>query len=65
MTWSLEQKRFSYHAKRTKNVHEKMYWLSRSVQAEYYAGGLYQAGTDSELYIGMALLNWRTNLRDG
>jgi serine/threonine protein kinase len=65
MTWSLEQKRFSYHVKRARNVHEKMYWLSRSVQAEYHARGRYQAGTDSELYIGMALLNWRTNLRDG
>jgi hypothetical protein len=65
MTWSLEQKRYGYHAKRARNVHEKMYWLSRSVQAEYHARGRYQAGTDSESYIGMALLNWRTNLRDG
>jgi hypothetical protein len=62
MTWSLEQKRFDYHAKRAVNVHEKMYWLGRSVQAEYYAGGRYQAGIDSGFYVGMALLNWRTHL---
>jgi serine/threonine protein kinase len=65
ITWSLEQKRFAYHAKRATNVHEKMYWTSRSVQAEYHARGRWQAGIDSELYIGMALLQWRTNLRDG
>jgi serine/threonine protein kinase len=62
LTWSLEQKRFAYHAKKAMNVHEKMYWLGRSVQAEYHARGRYQAGIDSGFYIGMALLNWRTHL---
>jgi hypothetical protein len=58
MDWSPERTRFLYHQRRATNLHERMYWLSRSIQAEYYARGDYVNGRGSDLYIGLAILNW-------
>jgi hypothetical protein len=62
MDWSLARTRFLYHERRATNLHERMYWLSRSVQAEYYARGDYVNGRGSDFYIGLAVLNWSTHL---
>jgi hypothetical protein len=62
MDWSLERMRILYHERRATNLHGRMYWLSRSVQAEYYARGDYGRGRGSDFYIGSAVLNWATHL---
>jgi hypothetical protein len=59
MDWNLERTRFLYHERRATNLHERMYWLSRSVQAEYYARGDYVNGRGSDFYIGLAVLSWK------
>jgi hypothetical protein len=54
--------RILYHERRATNLHGRMYWLSRSVQAEYYARGDYGRGRGSDFDIGSAVLNWATHL---
>jgi len=62
--WRLEQQRLSYNSKHATNLHEKMYWLSRSVQAEYHANADFDTGRGSNIYIGLAISIWRTSLDD-
>jgi len=64
LDWRLEEKRFSYNSKHATNLHEKMYWLSQSVQAEYYANDDFDTGRGSNIYIGLAISIWRTSLDD-
>jgi hypothetical protein len=62
--WRLDHKKLSYLSKTATNLHEKMYWLSRSVQAEYYAQCEYDTGRGCDVYIRMAISIWR-NLGGG
>ena len=64
LEWRLEQKRLSYISKHATDLHEKMYWLSRSVQAEYYANNDFDTGRGSNVYSGLAISIWRTSLND-
>jgi serine/threonine protein kinase len=64
MHWRLEHKTLSYLSRNATNLHEKMYWLSRSVQAEYYAKEEYDTGKGCDTYIRMAISIWR-NLGGG
>jgi hypothetical protein len=64
MHWRLEHKRLSYLSRNATNLHEKMYWLSRSVQAEYYVKREYDTGRGCDTYIRMAISIWR-NLGGG